>query len=290
MLVRSFAGLSLLAGLSVSVHADDKLKSQAADAMTKSEVKEPHVVETSHLVVATALPEAKTKSLANALEKVYLQATKALKFDANELKGQMTVFVFSDLDNFRQFQRSVIKERPDESLMATYDVKRDDPYVIVSAKRGDKNPNYETIAGTEISRALLAKKGGAAKLTEWMKDGFATAVTWRLNPGVAGTDRSAVRSMAPPLKKGAKGVAVVDKAWTGTGREKEILAASLMDYFTSGTGAEKFGNVLNAMLPSDAMPMPTFLDALKANEWMVEDLDRSWREWVAKGSPAAPAK
>jgi hypothetical protein len=33
--------------------------------------------------------------------------------------------------------------------------------------------------------------------------------------------------------------------------------------------------------------MPTFQDALKAADWMVEDLDRSWREWMSKGSPAA---
>jgi hypothetical protein len=287
MLVRLFAGLSLLAGLSLSVHADDKLKSQAADALIKSEVKEPHVVETTHLVVASAIPEPKLKTLGEALEKTYVQATKSLKFEGNDLKGQMTMFVFTDLDNFRQFQRAVLKERPDDDQSTAYDVKRDDPYVVVSAKRGDRNPSYETIAGNEISRALLAKKAGAAKLSEWMKDGFARAVTWRLYPGAAGADRSAVRSMAPPLKKGAKGVCIVEKAWTGTGREKELVAASLMDYFTSGSGAEKFGNVLNAMLPSDAMPMPTFQDALKASEWMVDDLDRSWREWVGKGSPAA---
>jgi hypothetical protein len=60
-----------------------------------------------------------------------------------------------------------------------------------------------------------------------------------------------------------------------------------MDYFTSGAGAEKFGSVLSSMIPTDTVPMPTFQDALKAADWMVEDLDRSWREWVSKGSPAA---
>ena len=68
--------------------------------------------------------------------------------------------------------------------------------------------------------------------------------------------------------------------------DKELVAASLMDYFTSGSGSEKFGNVLSSLSPTDAVPMPTFLDALKAMDWMVDDLDRSWREWVAKGSPA----
>jgi hypothetical protein len=39
------------------------------------------------------------------------------------------------------------------------------------------------------------------------------------------------------------------------------------------------------MIPTDAAAMPTYLDALKAADITVEDLDRSWREWVSKGSP-----
>jgi hypothetical protein len=92
--------------------------------------------------------------------------------------------------------------------------------------------------------------------------------------------------MAPALKKGAKASAsVVDKAWSGTGKEKDAVAASLVDYFTSGPGAEKFSGLLSAMIPTDAVAMPMFLDALKAADLTVEDLDRQWREWVGKGSP-----
>jgi hypothetical protein len=286
MYARLFAGLALIAGLSAA-HANDKLKTQAAEAMKKADVKEARVVETEHLIVATELPAAKAKALADNLEKVFMQAAKVLKLDPADTKGQVTVFTFVDLDNFRQFQRSVLKQRPDDDQFTAYDVKRDDPFVAVSARRNEKNPSFETLAGSEISRALLAKKAGNAKLPEWMKDGFAKAVGWRFSPSTASADRSAVARLAPALRKGAKGMPVVDKAWSGMGREKDLVAASLMDYFTSGPGAEKFGSILSSLIPTDATAMPTFQDALKAADWMVEDLDRSWREWMSKGSPAA---
>lgn len=288
MFARLFTGLALLAGLSCSARADDKLKAQAAAAMKKADVDNARVVETEHLLVATALPEAKAKALAGGLEKVFAQAAKALKLDASETKRQVTGFAFADVDHYRQFQRAVLKQRPDDDEYASFDVKRDDAYVAVSARRSEKNPNFEALAGTELCRALLAKKAGNAKLPEWMKDGFAKAVTWRLNPASAGADRAAVARLAPPLRKTAKGaMPAVDKAWSGTGKEKDAVAASLMDYFTSGSGAEKFGNVLSSLVPTDATATPTFADALKAADWTVEDLDRSWREWVSKGSPAA---
>jgi hypothetical protein len=288
MFVRLFAGLALVAGLSFTARADDKLKSQAAEAMHKADVKDARVVESEHLIIGTTLPEPRAKALADGLEKVFAQAARALKLDAAETKGQVTVFVFADLDHYRQFQRSVLKMRPDDDETASYDVKRDDPFVAVSVRRSEKSPNFESLAGSELSRALLQKKAGNAKLPEWMKDGFAKAVSWRVNPSSAAADRSAVSRLAPPLRKGAKATTwVVDKAWSGTGKEKELVAASLMDYFTSGPGAEKFGNLLSGLTPSDAVAMPTFADAMKAADLMVEDLDKSWREWMAKGSPAA---
>jgi hypothetical protein len=288
MFARLFAILAVVTASINATRADEKLKGQAADAMKKAEVADARVVETAHLVVAATAPEEKLKPLAEGLEKIYVQAAKALKLEAADTKLQVTVFLFANLDNYRQFQRAVLKQRPDDDQFASYDVKRDDPYIAVSARRSEKMPNFETLAGNEICRALLVKKGGNAKLPEWMKDGFAKAVVWRLNPSTAAPERSTVSRIAPALKKGAKGaMPIADKAWSGTGRDKDLVAASLMDFFTSGSGAEKFGNVLNSMIPSDTAPMPTFADALKAADWMVEDLDRGWREWVAKGSPAA---
>ena len=288
MFARQFVALALVAGLSVVARSDDKLKKQAADAMQKADVDNARVVETPHLVVASSLPEAKAKVLADGLEKVYAQAAKALKLTPEETKTQVTMYVFAEVDHFRQFQRSVLKERPDDDEYATADMKRDDALVAVAARRGEKDPKFDALAGAALSKALLSKKAGSAKLPGWMMEGFARAVTWRVNPASGSAERATVSRMAPAPKKGAKAAAtVVDKAWSATGKEKDVVAASLMDYFTSGPGAEKFAGVLSAMIPTDAVAMPMFLDALKAADLTVEDLDRQWREWVSKGSPAA---
>jgi hypothetical protein len=265
----------------------EKAKEFATDAMQKAGVKDGRVVETQHLVLATALAEPKAKALADSLDKTFVTAHKAVKIDLADLKTKTVVFAFAELDQYRQFKRSVIKERPDDDETASFDMRRDDAFVAVSARRGDKNPNFDLLAANEMCRGVLAKKGGNARLSDWMKDGFARAVTWRSDPKTAATDRAAVSRLAPRLPKGAKSpMPAVEKAWSGLGREKELIAASLMDYLTFGPGSEKLSGLLSAMVPTAGIDEPMFADALRATEWMVDDLDRAWREWLAKGSPA----
>jgi hypothetical protein len=285
------AGLALLFPLTLPAQdkapSGDKQKDFAAEAMKKAEVKDARVVETTNLLLATTLPDAKAKAIAEALEKVFVTAHKALKFELTDVKTKTVVFIFGELDQYRQFKRSVIKERPDDDEFASHDMRRDDPFVAVSARRGEKTPNFETLAATEVCRGVLAKKGGNARLSEWMKDGFARAVAWRNDAKTSAADRSAVQRLAPRIAKGAKAMPVVDKAWTGTGREKDLIAASLMDYLTFGPGSEKLQSLLSSMIPTAGIDSPTFADALRAADWMLEDLDRAWREWVWKGSPPA---
>jgi hypothetical protein len=260
----------------------------AAEAMKKSDVSDARIIETENLVLATAMPEAKAKALAETLQKTFTLAAKTLKFEEAEIKAnRMVIFTFADVDNFRQFQRSFLKVRPEDTEYSYHDIKRDNPIIAVAARRGDSNPNFGLIAANEISRALLAKKGGNARLTDWMKDGFARAVQWRLAPGTGAADRSAVQRLAPKVGKSSKASAVADKAWSGTGKDRDLVAASLMDYFTFGSGAEKFSSIMNGLIPTDGGRDPSFAEALKGADWMLEDLDRAWRDWVAKGSPVA---
>jgi hypothetical protein len=265
----------------------DKAREFAADAMKRAEVKDARVTETGRLVVATVLTEAKAKVFAEQLDKIYATASKALKLDPADEKTKLVVFVFPELDQYRQFKRSVIKERPDDDETSSFDVRRDDPYVAVAPNRGARTPNFEALASAEICRAVLAKKGGNARLPDWMKDGFARAVQMRADPRTAGGDRSAVSRLAPRIPKGGKATPVADKAWMGMGKEKDLVAASLMDFLTFGPGSEKFGSVLSAMIPADGAEAPSFGEALMRSEWMLEDLDRAWRDWLAKGSPVA---
>src|SRR5262245_16542682 len=243
----------------------DKQREFAADAMKKAGIKDGRVVETQYLVVATSLPETRAKGLAESLDKTFVTAHKAVKFELADIKVKTVVFTFAELDQYRQFKRSVVKERPDDDESASFDVRRDDPYVAVSARRGDRNPNFEQLAAGEICRAVLAKKGGNSRLSEWMKDGFARAVAWRSDPRTAGMDRAAVSRLAPRLPKGAKPpMPAVEKAWSGMGREKELVAASLMDFLTFGPGSDKLTGLLSAMVPTAGIDEPSFADALRA--------------------------
>lgn len=256
----------------------------ATDVMKKSDVKSPSVVETVNLILAAAIPEAKAKTVAASLQKTFELAAKALKFDEADLKSRVIVYAFSEVDQFQQFQRSVLKQRPDPDEYAIADMKRDIPFIAVSPRRGDKNPNYDAMVANELCRSMLVKKGGNARIPGWMKDGFARAVQMRGNPTTVGTDRSTVQRMAPPLRKGAKGASVANKAWTDGGKDHDLVAASLMDFMAFGPGAEKLGSILNGLVP-EGNNTPTFAQALMGADWMLEDLDRAWRDWIAKGSP-----
>ncbi len=268
----------------------DRLKAGAVEALTKAEVKDPRTVETDHLIVAGGLPEVKLKAIADSVEKVHAKAHKALQFDATP-QPKTVVYLFPDVDALRQYKRSVLKERAADDEYCFYDVKGDVTKVVVSPRRGDRNPKFEQLAGDEVCRALLARKAGpAAKLTEWMKDGFAKAVTWRLDPKTASTERGTARRLAPPVGKNWKGMCVVEMAWSGSGKDKDAIAATLMDFFTFGAGADKLPSVLGALLPSDAVAEPKFDGAIAATGWKVEELEYAWRDWLRKGSPEFKAE
>src|SRR5262245_50693830 len=178
MFVRRTTLVALLTVLAVIAAAQDrtpeKVKEIAAEAMRKAGVHDGRLIETDNLILATAVPEAKAKPLAEALQKTFAMAKKGLKFDAADAKEpKAIVYAFADVDQYRQFSRSVLKVRPEDDEFATFDVKADVPFIAVAPKRGDRAPNLDSIAGAEICRALLAKKGGNARLTEWMKDGYA---------------------------------------------------------------------------------------------------------------------
>src|SRR5262249_40966502 len=70
------AGFALLFPLTLSAQdkapSGDKQKEFAAEAMKKAEVKDARVVETTHLVLATTLPDAKAKAIAEAIEKAFV--------------------------------------------------------------------------------------------------------------------------------------------------------------------------------------------------------------------------
>ena len=87
----------------------EKLRKMADEAMTKAGLKDSQIVETENLIVATGLPEAKAKALAESLQKTYSLAVKTLKFDDDATKSaHVIIYTFGDVDQFRHdFQATV---------------------------------------------------------------------------------------------------------------------------------------------------------------------------------------
>jgi hypothetical protein len=265
----------------------EKLKKIATEGLTRADVKDGRVVETDHLIVASGLTEPKAKAAADAAEKRYVRAHKALKFDAPASPEPKTLlYLFPDIDAYRSFKRNVLKERAADDEFAMQDVKGDYLLIALAPRRGEKSPKFDALAAEEVGKALLVKKGGPnARITEWMKDGFVKAVNWRAAPGTVGPERGRSRQLAPRIPKGWKGTNVVQLAWTGTGADKDAIGTTLMDFLTFGPGAEKLPLVLGALVPTDEVMDPKPEQALLAPGWKLDEIEYLYRDWLAKGSP-----
>jgi len=306
---------ALPAGAQEKKTTPEAQKKAAAAAMTAAGVKDATVVESAHLVFASALPEAKAKAVVETLEKVHALGTKALRFEgAAADEPKTTVFAFGDVDAFRGYVRTVLKRSPDKDEFTAIDAKSDGPVVAVSAKRGEKTPNYEALISPEITNLLLKKKGGNSVIDGWMKDGFYKAVMSRIDAKVGAAEKAKLRTLAKPLPKGAKiTYTVVEKAWwvpadatmpATPPADKDAVGMSLMEFFTFGPGHAKFGQVLSGLIPVNNRDTASMTEAVKNVDWTdgkepakvdpkapeprgPEGLERVWRGWVSKGSPPA---
>lgn len=308
--------------VAVPVAAQDKKvtsedqKKAAAKAMEAAAVKDASVVESAHLIFASALPEEKAKAVVANAEKVYALATKVLRFeDAKVEEPKTVVYAFADVDVFRGYVRTVLKRSPDKDEFAAVETKGDFPVVAVSAKRGEKTPNYEALIAPELTHIALKKKAGNAVLDGWMIDGFYKAVMSRIDAKVGAAEKAKLKAVAKPLPKGAKiTYTVAERAWAepkegskmpdAPQAEKDAIGMSLMEFFTFGSGSAKFGDVLSGLNPPANNMKPSFSMAVKNVDWTdgktpakepdpkapeprgPEGLERAWRDWVSKGSPS----
>ena len=288
----SLVGLALLLPFSSLQAQDkplsgDKQKAFAADAMKKAG-RQGRPGRRDRRTWSSPRPCRKRRRRLSptGLDKVYVPAAKALKFERPTRSPRRWSFTFADLDQLPAVPAVGPEGAAGRRRDRVFDVRRDDPFVAVSARRGDKNPNFECWRATRSAGPCWRRRAATPGCREWMKDGFARAVAWRVNPRSARADRSAVVRLAPRLRRGPRQTPVVDKAWTGTGEEKDLIAASLMDFLTFGPGAESSA-ASSAPDPDGRDRCADVRGRLTSADWMVEDLDRAWREWVAKGSPAA---
>ena len=281
--------LPLLAACPSSADEKDELiakqKMTALERMKKFDNEKPVVVETENLILCGNLEEDKLKATGEMVQKHYALALKALKFEMsdNPPKGKIAVLLFPDRKQYVLLVGDLTNDRVEKDDRSHSDGRGDTPWVAVSVLPGGKPTDLDVEASGQIAVALLQNKAGNARLSSWMRDGFAKAVLMRSNPGTASTDRATIRRVLAEAKGKPAKYKVSDIWASGGDPDKRVLAASLMEYFVFGSGGPTFAKLLSNLLPVEGTPNPTIDFAIKAAEIKPEELDRAWKKWVATG-------
>ena len=288
MFSRIPTALVILVLFARATRADEKadiLAKQRASAEAKWKKmafeKMPPLVETANFLFCTRLNEAKAKALTTALEKQYPAMLKALKFDAESppWPGKLAVFIFTDRDEFTEFQRKVEKRSPKEDEAAFFDFKGEESQLVIGVPRGGKSEQPEADARHELAKALLARKMRSGEPPGWIVLGFAEAAAYRAaNPKATGRN--------PAWKVPALPLATL---WTEDIPAKSRLtyAAYVIDYLAFGPLAERFPSFVTALRPDENERAPSMDEALKAINLDTPTLELCARNWVKPNAPPA---
>ena len=287
MLARLLVAAALLFGVpATSVSADevsDKQKKAAEENLTKSEVTKGVVGESENLLVAGPMSDTKAKAVAEALQKTYKLARKALQYEEKEepWKGKLTVYVLPE-KTYKLFLRVVSGQRPEEPYRFIA-IRGDEPYVVCATEITEKSAEADVAAdaGPIVATALLnAKIGTATPVPEWVRMGFGRAAALRAegtNSRRFGTYKTAARNAV------FSGKTAVGDVWGGQRKDGEVLSTSLMDYIAFGPGAANFSKFLGGFKPSETVAEPTIAQALEAAMWKEPTLDATWKKWINGG-------
>ncbi|MEZ6139293.1 MAG: hypothetical protein R3B84_01865 [Zavarzinella sp.] len=261
------------------------------NAFDKIELSRGTIVETPHLVVGAELIESKNKLFAAKLERHYLATQKLLRMPDSELPKKFIMVAIASKDPFDNYIRLVVRRRPERDETYVVESKSDLPS-IVFYNRDENRP--ETEAQKLLALSLLQRKSGNAVFPSWMKEGFAKAVEWRSGSPTMAKDRAAIAKIIgryPTIvPKGVNIPTYADWAWQADKEGNDLIAASIMDYFTTGPGMEKFPQVMAGLVPGEGNDNPSFERAMMSLEWSIADLDKDWRTWLARGArPHTPA-
>jgi hypothetical protein len=289
--MRWFACLAILAFLVPAVRADEreelaaKQKETALKHLTKAGVANPAVVETADLLVAGGFPEAKLKTMGDAVQKYYTAAFKALKFEMTDSppKGKLTIYFFPERKQYILFVGEVQSgERVDKDERSHMDARGNDPYVAVTVLPGEKPIDLEAEASAQVPVALLQCKAGPATLPYWMKEGFARATQMRNDPKLAG-ERAKLRKMLYETKVNPSKYKAADAWAPGAEPEKKLLAAGVMDYFAYGPGAAALPKLLGGLRDEGTGAPPKFDEALKSADLDADKLDKALKKYMLTG-------
>ncbi len=266
-------------------------KDSAAEKLAKAGLTKPTLVETSDLILYTTWPEAKVKTLASNLQKVYELAHKTLKFEPTDVAwpGKLTVFFVPERKEFTAFVRLVEQRKPDAGDTTSVQVRGKEPYILVGLEADAKATEADTTGevGAAVAEALLNVKAGvtagAAVLPGWITTGFGKLMALRVegNSAKLTAYRTKVKALAA---KGKAATVKASQAWGDTNtKETETITVSVVEFLLFGPDPAKFAKVLSGFKPGENGTVPTLEQALEVADYKPDTLDAAWKAWIAKG-------
>lgn len=283
---------TFLVAAASAVSADevsDKQKAVAAENLKKADLKGYTVVESATLILASSLPEARAKAVAEGLEKTAKTARKGLQFDDKEevWKGKLTVYHVPERRAYGIFLRMVVGERSDAGVVVA--VRGDEPLVTTGVETNPKVSDSEFVGdiGPAIGAAYLQSKAGpTTPLPAWVRGAYGRAASLRAE-GPSGKRITAYKTAAKGAVLGkGRGPATLAELWANDRPDADLLATAFVDYLAFGTdkmGQEKFVRFVSALRPDENGDTPEPWKPLESAGWKAPELEAAWRAWAQKG-------
>ena len=286
--------LSVPALAQVKVERSVEVKAQkevAAEKLAKVGSIKTTQVETADLLLYTTWPEAKAKSLAVGVQKVYELARKTLQFEAADSPwpGKLTVFFIPERKEFNTFIRLVEQRKPDVTDTTSVQVRGKEPYILVGLETDSKFTDGDMAGevGAAVAESLLNTKAGvsagAVTLPGWIATGFGKLMVLRVDGNAAklAAYKVKVRGL---IAKGKTVTAKASDAWgEAKTKETDTITVSVVDFLLFGPDSTKFAKVLSGFKPSEERPTPTVEQSLEVADYKPDTLDAAWKAWLAKG-------
>jgi hypothetical protein len=274
-----------------------KQRETAAEVMKQINVTKPAVVETANLLVYSTLPEEKAKAAADAGQKAFDAARKALKADAKDKLwvGKLTAFVLPERREFTPLVRMLESRKPDDDETRLIKVRGDEPFVAVglAAKGKATDAAIREELAAAVAAAVLDQKAGVGDppadnldpvaLPNWLRDGFGRAVAVRLDPRALDAHRTRLKGLFAKPRLSAFQAANVWGGEAAGWKDGDTYTTSLVEYMVYGPDADKFAKFLAGYKPTTDRRNPDTASALEDARWVPERLDSDWKTWVLKG-------
>ena len=272
-----------------------KQKETAAELLKQVNVTKPAAVETANLLVYSTLSEEKTKPVADAAQKAFAEARKALKAgDKDKLwPGKLTVFAMPERKEFTTLMRLLENRKPENDETRAIRVRGDEPFVAVGVvdKVKDTDAALRGEATTAVAMAVLDHKGGVGEqidgydpfaLPAWLRTGFSKAVAVRLDAKALDAHKAKVKGLVARTRPGAVQAADVWGDAAKLAKDADTFGTSLAEYMAYGPDADRFAKFLAGFKPTEKQRYPNAVTALEDAKWAPERLDADWKAWVTK--------